>query len=184
MAPRPVIVLAKFELPASWNEKFAKAGFPAFVERTPEREEELSEKRTLRARELGRDPFEMRGRKRPGARIPDTGTPVFGHWGLQRVHVFDLFRAELQGFVLSKACLMRPGLVIEFARDKDALASFPWDLFERFTDGTFGQVDVWANERDPHKGVVHTVNCFGRSEKREDFLLRFEDGYWQAKPSE
>ena len=182
LAPLPTIALVKFELLSPWTAEFERAGIPAYAERPPERTEELRAEREQKARELGRNPFEVRGRKRQGARVADTGTPVFGRWCLQRVSVFDLFRAELQGFTLSKTCRMRPGLILEFARNKEEAPRFPWDLFERFTQATFGQVDVWANESEPQRGVVHTVNCFGRSEKWTAGLrLRFNEGEWGAE---
>ncbi|MEK9148359.1 MAG: hypothetical protein AAB650_02880 [Patescibacteria group bacterium] len=189
LAPRPDVVLLKVNLNDRWDAAFGKVGIPK-LDRSPRRAVQLAAEHRERAEQLGRDPFAIREAREGLTSDPesaDSGCPVFGKGGLQSVDIRGLV-TELRaaGFRLTGfhrlARLWKPPvrLVMQFTKTGESLNQFPWDLFRQFTATCFGQVDVWANDRDNRGLVVHTVNCGKRDEQAKPVTLRFDGGDWET----
>jgi hypothetical protein len=188
------VVLVKINLNRDRDAEFARAGVPQLT-RSFERSEQLGREHAKRAQALGRSPFAVRQghENETTPEAADSGCPVFGKAGLQLVSIRGLTtELQLEGFVLSNVHRLfrqhKPPvrLVMEFVRKgaKPELTNFPWNLFQVHTETCFGQVDVWANDRDPKTGlVVHTVNCGQRDDNAlPRYRLKFSDGDWDAEP--
>jgi len=194
VAPRPDVVLVKVNLNKRWNGLFEEAGIAAF-ERSRERAVQLGQAHQARAEGLRRDAFVIRER-REGQRpdepeAADSGCPVFGKAGLQFVSIRDVL-PELQraGYLITGVSRLsrdwKPPirLVLEFSKgmDKPALENFPTGLYQSLVATCFGQVDVWANDRDKRGLVVHTVNCGQRDDQGAALLhLEYAGGDWMAR---
>lgn len=173
--------------------EFARAGVKQLT-RSYERSEQLGQEHAARAEALDRNPFVVRQGRENDITTPETadsGCPVFGKDGLHSVSIRGLItELQLEGFILSSAHRLfrfhKPPirLVMEFVRkgEKLELTNFPWTLFNTHTETCFGQVDVWANDRNPKDGrVVHTVNCGQRDDSaRPRYRLKFASGDWDA----
>ena len=195
-APLPDIVLVKVNLNEKWNRLFADAGVPELY-RSFQRSSQLGNEHVARAKSLGRDPFAIRegsGRNNSTPESADSGTPVFGKGGLSNASIVFVVR-ELRnaGFMLTGAHRLnrehKPPvrLVLEFTRYVGTATkiAFPNELFETLVLTNFGQVDVWANDRDSRGKVIHTINCGKRDDSaRSQFYLEFGNGDWAATPTE
>lgn len=188
-APRPEVVLVKVNLNSTWDARFAGAGIRR-VDRTPERAQQLSAQHQARAERLGRDAFTIRESREGKANEPesaDSGCPVFCKSGLQAVDIRGLVtELKTEGFVLTNAYRLarqwKPPvrLVLEFSKGGKPI-EFPWDLYEQLTATCFGQVDVWANDRDSRGLMVHTVNCGKRDDAAQPaHVLRYTGGDWKT----
>lgn len=194
LAPRPDVVLLKINLNKKNDALFDGAGVPRH-ERSDERRAQLGEQHRERAERLGRDSLVIRERREGKESIDypeahDSGTPVFGANGLHGVSVRAL-TAELQGagyhlvhaHRLAREVKPPVRLVMVYERSNgEEMQNFPWRLLADLTNTSFGQVDVWANDRDGHGKVVHTVNCGKRDEDaRSQIRLLFKGGDWEAQ---
>lgn len=194
LAPRPDVVLLKINLNKQNNILFANAGVP-YRERSDERREQLGEQHRQRAEKLGRDSLIIRERREGKENVGypeahDSGCPVFGSDGLHGVNICGLADQLLAaGFCLTNAYRLdreqKPPirLVMGFRRRQDhtpeSQLMFPWLLVQQLINTCFGQVDVWANDRDPRGQVVHTVNCGQRDDIGwPAFALLYAGGDW------
>lgn len=198
LAPRPEVVLIKINLNHENNILFANAGIPR-RERSDKRREELGEEHRQRAERLGRDSLVIRERREGKENVDypeahDSGCAVFGSNGLHNgVDIRGLADQLLAtGFCLTNAYRLdreqKPPirLVMEFRRGQDRIPesqhAFPWLLLQQLVDTCFGQVDVWANDRDARDQVVHTVNCGQRNDDAEPvYALLYADGDWRVE---
>lgn len=200
-APRPEVVLVKVNLSRTWEKRFRQAGAPV-VERTWDRAQQLGAEHADRAKRLGRDALHIREQQNRNEQhkdeaIPesaDSGSPVFGPEGLtdgvQGHSVAKLgFQLRDSGFRLVNAHLLvrkhKPPtrLVMVWERTTERDIRFPWPLFQELTNTTFGQVDVWANDRDSRGNVSHTVNCGARDDDAAPaYRLKFAGGDWEVTP--
>ena len=197
-APRPDVVLVKVNVNKTWEACLRKANV-ALVKRDFERAQQLGAEHAERARKLGRDAFVIRERQnREGHKneetpeSADSGSPVFGPTGLQDgvqgTSVAKLgFQLRDSGFRLVNAHLLmryhKPPtrLVMTWERTPGKDIYFPWQLFQQLTNTTFERVDVWANDRDSHANVVHTVNCGKRDDSAiPAYRLVFAGGEWEV----
>ena len=214
-APRPDVVLLKVHLNKKWNQRFALTGVPFVErtpERGAKLAAEhqaragqldrnpfwIREGREGIEGEMG-SPYLEVPREQPGElplyfypEAADSGCPVFGMLGLPSVSIFGLV-AELEQseFRLTGVHRLARGwkppirLVLQFAREGEAAQGFPWKLYGEFIATCFGQVDVWANERDERGLVVHTVNCGERRDGQPaTWRLRYAGGDWGASPAQ
>lgn len=197
LAPRPDVVLVKVNLNHENNILFVNAGIPR-RERSEERRKQLGEQHRQRAGKLGRDSLVIRERREGKENVGypeahDSGCAVFGSDGLYSgVDIRGLADQLLAtGFCLTNAYRLdrdlKPPirLVMEFRRQDripDSQHAFPWLLLQQLVDTCFGQVDVWANDRDARGQVVHTVNCGKRDDcATTKFRLLFANGDWEAQ---
>lgn len=186
-APRPDAILVKINLNPKWDEIIAKTGVREQW-RDNARREELGRQHEERAKMLGRDAFIVRRKTNSIDGVPedaDSGTPVFGANGLQLVDVRSLPRQLMSvGYRLVDAhCLKRPEkrptrLVLVFAREGTP-TDVSWLEVTQLLYTCFGQVHVWANDRDKRGRVVHTVNCGQRQDRlHSTYHLLFKNGDW------
>lgn len=197
LTPRPDVVLLKINLNKKNNALFANAGIPR-RERSDERRGQLGEEHRQRAEKLGRDSLVIRKRREGEGNVDypeahDSGCAVFGSEGLHHgIDIRDLVNQLLAvGFYLTNAYRLdreqKPPirLVIEFRRQQGVPKSqhtFPWLLLPQLINTCFGQVDVWANDRDARGQVVHTVNCGERDDvTKPQFRLSYAGGDWRVE---
>lgn len=190
-APRPDVVLVKINLNNRWDDAFGRAGIPK-LDRSPERAAKLAVEHRERAERLGRDAFAIReareGQRPSDPEAADSGCPVFGKNGIQSVDIRGLVTElrtvgfRITGFHrLARNWKPPVRLVMQFTMTGEPLNQFPWDLFRELTVICFGQVDVWANDRDSRGQVVHTVNCGKRTDgERPTYTLRYDGGDWEV----
>lgn len=191
-APRPDRVLLKVNLNDRWERQFVAAGIRK-VNRSPERADALAVDHKARAERLGRDPFAIREVREGQASDPesaDSGCPVLGKNGLPAADIRGLvgelvkagFRLTGTPHILARNWKPPVRLVLQFSREGEGVI-FPWPLFGQLAATCFGQVDVWANDRDSRGLVVHTVNCGKRDDAaKPQFKLCYSGGDWAAEP--
>jgi hypothetical protein len=191
-APRPTVVLVKFNLSDRWRDIFALDCNVPIEDRSYGRRRMLEGKHVEQAESFGRQAYVAR--LQTGEHEPekaDSGSPVFGESGLTGAKVgIDHLINELSaaGFLLSRLSVLertnkRPVLITEWSAAK--VASFDDQFtkaFDRFTSATFDQIHIWANPTDANGKTVHTVNCGARQEVPPQHTLRFANGDWAVEP--
>lgn len=200
-APRPDVVLVKFNLNEALDKAFDLAGVHDH-NRTIERGNELGAQHEAQAKALGRDAThirEVRGENVAQLAKPeaaDSGSPVFGIKGLLGGVNLTEVRAELEAAGLRLTSYQRlkrawkegdrgpaSRLTLEFRKDKEPAEGFPWELLQNeILAFALGKLDLWANPRD-HRGlIVHTLNAGGEKKplSTAQHTLHFAEGDWDV----
>lgn len=183
LAPRPDIILVKFNISPNWCQRFEEAG----VLRSSPSEVELEEKHIVGAQKLGRDAYVYRD-------IADSGVPIFGREGVQQISISGLLpELEREGYKVSGVHIRTRTqkkfdvLVISFelAGESGRLLAEAIALVKEFLRvSCWGFVHVWANPPDGKGRIPHTVNLGHREvDKVPVRLLRFNRGLWAAVPA-
>jgi hypothetical protein len=179
IASKPTKILLKANVNLAWMEKLARRG----VERKDRDAVALGTAHAKEAYAHGRQPYAIRS-------VADSGTPVFGETGAQKVLVYDLLD-ELRAAEYRVADIHmfeRKGqgktytLVITLIH-RLTLVEVPIDPgVETFLGVTWGRAHVWANPPKADGTVVHTVNLTQRMpEDDPDGDLHFADGLWSIE---
>lgn len=188
-APEADVILVKMNLNGKWGLRWKSAGVRT-TERSGQRAATLAKQRKAQAEQFNRSPLAVRRQSGSDISVPeamDSGTPIFGPDGLAGVDITGLAE-ELHGmgnFLLADVhILKRPWkapdrLVLEFNKIGPALQNFPWRIYHELIATCFGKVHVWANPRNVHGNVAHTVNCGERNDGgRPQYRLRYKEGDW------
>lgn len=190
-APQPDVILVKVNLSKRWDQRFEQAGIPLEL-RTPQAALQLAAEHEARAQQLGYDPFarRMKPQHTRGQWIEpesaDSGTPVFGKGGAQKVSITGLAEElKMHDYHLINAHRLHRTwkfsiqLVLSFAKDAEEIL-FPWKYFNDLINTCFEYVHVWANPRDIKGIIVHTVNCVKYNDHATpQYSLTFVKGYWK-----
>jgi hypothetical protein len=184
-APKASRILISLWVSQSEAESLEAAGL-GWLDRSPERQLALEARRVAEAESLRRSPFAIRG-------VADTGTPVFGKYGLQGGVTLEGLTEELRGerFGLSDAFLTSmPGretvkLTLEFSsleRDEIQLTEKSQHLLQEMLGRTWVGAHIWANPIvDAAGNCVNTVNVSkATSGSLPKYRLTYSGGAWDA----
>jgi len=178
-APKPHVVLLKFNINQKWKSKFVRLG----VKVTDEQKDRS--RHEAHARTFGRNPYRYR-------QVADSGVPVFGPPGLKSVSLDQLIQELVNTYKYETVDIhIKPRkdgmsvLVLSFSNDQPAVEpASPAALEEllRFlSSACWGYVHVWANPPQADGRVIHTVNSAHREESKGASLLHFADGLWSVE---
>jgi len=179
-APKPDLVLLKFNLNPNWRERFVALGVAEKPLLSPEKEKE----HVQQAEKFGRQAYRFR-------QIADSGVPVFGSEGITSgVSLYKLLKEflETEGYQVTDIHL-RPRrdkrmyvLVINLSQqgEETVLSSEAiMELLRFLAVSCWGYCHVWANPPAEDGRVIHTVNSSHREpEKKPSVELRFNNGLW------
>jgi len=185
VAPRPDIILVKFNLNPKWAEKFERLGVP--------RKSSLSflkeNAHARQAEKLGRDPY------RYGRPVADSGVPVFGKQGIQEVSLFDLLKELLDRYKITdihlrprrdeKMDVLVVSLMVSLSPGEEVVlsSSASQELLSFLAVSCWGYCHVWANPPSDDGRIVHTVHSSHRApDSKPRVRLRFFDGLWAVEP--
>jgi hypothetical protein len=180
-APRPDVVLYKFNINDRWRDRFMALGIK---EKTRDVQADTA-KHEAHAAQFGRDAHRYR-------QVADSGVPVFGE-GLQGVSLFDLLKElptvyEVVDIHIKPRSDGKPNmsvLVISFSNGKPTSANTEaFDELLRFlASSCWGFCHVWANPPQEDGRVIHTVNSSHReADQKAKQVLHFADGLWAVNP--
>ncbi len=187
LSSQPDVVLFKCKINPGWVEKLKGLGVPFSQPDFAAKEAAHVE----HAKQYGRDPHAIR------KDVADSGTPVFGKWGLTDVATFKTFQELLDVYNIV-AVHIQPShpkaknqamkvLVIRssWGEECDSTTDAYQEILRFVAVGSWEHCHIWENPPNNNGEIVHTVNMAHRPEDQKPrpakVALHFSESGWSTE---